>query len=75
MVLLGEGAWIATVTGEPVLKNPTVAIAGCGGLFESKRKLYSVPQRKTFAFWFSLKVCELHFITPPVSVGVQGVLL
>src|SRR6266704_5606128 len=25
------GAWIATVIGEPVLKNPTVALAACGG--------------------------------------------
>jgi hypothetical protein len=25
------GAWIATIMGEPVLKNPTVAPAVCGG--------------------------------------------
>ena len=25
------GAWIATIIGEPVLKNPTVALAVCGG--------------------------------------------
>jgi hypothetical protein len=25
------GAWIATIIGEPVLKNPTVALAACGG--------------------------------------------
>ena len=25
------GAWISTVIGEPVLKNPTVALAGSGG--------------------------------------------
>ena len=25
------GAWIATIIGEPVLKNPTVALADCGG--------------------------------------------
>jgi len=25
------GAWIATIVGEPVLKNPTVALAACGG--------------------------------------------
>jgi hypothetical protein len=25
------GAWIATIIGEPVLKNPTVALALCGG--------------------------------------------
>jgi hypothetical protein len=25
------GPWIATIIGEPVLKNPTVALAVCGG--------------------------------------------
>jgi len=25
------GAWISTVIGDPVLKNPTVALAVCGG--------------------------------------------
>ena len=25
------GPWIATIIGEPVLKNPTVALADCGG--------------------------------------------
>jgi len=25
------GAWIPTVMGDPVLKNPTVALALCGG--------------------------------------------
>ena len=25
------GAWIATIIGEPVLKNPTVALVACGG--------------------------------------------
>ena len=25
------GAWIATIIGEPVLKNPTMALATCGG--------------------------------------------
>jgi len=25
------GAWIATIIGEPVLKNPTVPLADCGG--------------------------------------------
>ena len=25
------GAWIVTIIGEPVLKNPTVALAACGG--------------------------------------------
>jgi len=26
-----EGAWIATIIGEPVLKKPIVALAACGG--------------------------------------------
>ena len=26
-----EGAWIATIIGEPVLKKPTVALVVCGG--------------------------------------------
>ena len=46
------GAWMLTVIGEPVLKKPTVASAGWGGLLESNRKLYIVPQRIAFAFWF-----------------------
>jgi hypothetical protein len=25
------GAWIATIIGDPVLKNPTVALTACGG--------------------------------------------
>ena len=25
------GAWIETIMGEPVLKNPTAAVAACGG--------------------------------------------
>ena len=66
VVLFGEGPWIDTVTGVPVLKNPTVAVVACGGLLESKRKLYNVPQRNTFAFWFSANVCELHVIAPDV---------
>ena len=66
VVLFGEGAWIDTVTGVPVLKNPTVAVVACGGLLESKRKLYNVPQRNTFAFWFSANVCELHVTAPGV---------
>ena len=52
------------VIGAPVLKKPIVALAVCGGLFESKRKLYKVPQRNTFAFWFWAKVSELHVNAP-----------
>ena len=47
-----NGAWIATVIGEPVLKKPTVALILCGGTAASNRKLYSVPQRTALAFWF-----------------------
>ena len=36
------GAWISTVIGEPVLKNPIVASVVCGGWSASKRKLYKV---------------------------------
>jgi hypothetical protein len=46
--------------GVPVLKKPIVAFAVCGGLVESKRKLYKVPQRNAFAFWFWAKVSELQ---------------
>jgi hypothetical protein len=46
----GEGPWIATVIGVPVLKKPIVAFAACGGRSESKRKLYKVPKRIAFAF-------------------------
>ena len=66
IVLFAAGPWIDTVTGVPVLKNPTVPVVACGGLLESKRKLYNVPQRNTFAFWFSANVCELHVIAPDV---------
>ena len=52
------------VIGAPVLKKPIVAFAACGGRFESKRKLYKVPQRNTFAFWFSANVSELHVNAP-----------
>src|SRR5439155_769116 len=58
------GAWISTVIGEPVLKKPTVALAVCGGWSASKRKLYSVPKRIAFAFWFVAKVSVLQVIEP-----------
>jgi hypothetical protein len=51
---------MATVTGAPVLKKPIVALVAIGGLSESKRKLYSVPQRMAFAFWFWAKVSVLQ---------------
>ena len=55
-----EGPWIPTVIGDPVLKKPIVAVAACGGLSESKRKLYIVAKRIAFAFWFCAKVSELQ---------------
>jgi hypothetical protein len=39
----GEGPWIPTVIGVPVLKKPTVAFTAAGGRLESNRKLYMVP--------------------------------
>ena len=51
---------MATVTGPPVFKKPIVALAPMGGLFESNRKLYKVPQRMAFAFWFWAKVSVLQ---------------
>ena len=59
-VPLPTGPWIPTVIGAPVLKKPIVAFAAWGGLLESKRKLYNVPQRIAFAFWFCAKVSELQ---------------
>ena len=56
----GVGPWMATVVGLPVLKYPIVAFTACGGRLESKRKLYKVPQRNAFAFWFWTKVSELQ---------------
>jgi hypothetical protein len=57
---LVEGPWTATVIGVPFLKKPIVAFAATGGLVESKRKLYKVPQRNAFAFWFCAKVSEFQ---------------
>jgi len=70
-----KGAWIATVMGVPVLKKPTVAFVACGGVFESNRKLYKVPQRIAFAFWFWAKVSEFQVRELAVCTGVHGVLL
>jgi hypothetical protein len=71
----GAGAGIPTVIGVPVLKKPIVAFAACGGRLESKRKLYNVPQRMAFAFWFWAKVSEFQLREPAVCTGVHGVLL
>src|SRR5450432_4276635 len=56
----GEGPWIATVIGVPVLKKPIVAFVVCGGWSESKRKLYMVAKRIAFAFAFCARVSELQ---------------
>jgi hypothetical protein len=72
---VGAGPWIATDIGAPVLKKPTVAFVACGGLLESNRKLYNVPQRNTFAFWFCAKVCELQLRSLADRFAVQGLLL
>jgi hypothetical protein len=69
------GPWIATVMGDPVLKKPTVALALCGGLFASNRKLYRVPQRIAFAFWFVANVSQLQVRLPEPCADDQGVLL
>ena len=71
----GTGAWISTVIGEPVLKNPTVALAVCGGWKASKRKLYSVPKRIALAFGFCAKVSVLQVIELASWVTSHGVLL
>ena len=71
----GEGPWIPTVIGLPVLKNPIVALVACGGRLESKRKLYSVPQRIAFAFWFCARVSVLQLSAPVVWLEVHGALL
>jgi hypothetical protein len=69
------GPRIATVMGAPVLKNPIVACVAMGAWSESKRKLYIVPQRMAFAFWFWAKVSELQLTKPADWMGVHGALL
>src|ERR1044071_2271599 len=71
----GEGPWIPTVAGDPVLKKPIVAVADCGGRLESKRKLYIVPKRIAFAFGFCAKVSELQVRSVAVWFVVQAALL
>ena len=56
----GEGPWIPTIIGVPVLKKPTVAFTACGGRSESKRKLYMVPNRLAFEFGFCARVSEFQ---------------
>ncbi len=70
-----RGAWTLTEIGEPVLKNPMLAVVSAGGAVESNRKLYNVPKRIALAFWFCTKVSQFHVPENPLSVKVQGVLL
>ena len=56
------GASITTSIGEPVLKKPTVAVVVCGAWLESNLKLYKVPQRIAFAFWFCAKVSDAQLM-------------
>jgi hypothetical protein len=69
------GASIRTGMGPPVLKNPTVASVRFGGWSASKRKLYSVPKRIAFAFWFCKKVSVRQVIELASCVTFHGVLL
>jgi hypothetical protein len=72
----GAGPSIATVViGAPVLKKPIVAFAATGGLVESNRKLYNVPQRIAFAFGFWAKVSEFQVRLAPLSPKVHSALL
>jgi len=70
-----SGAWPLTEIGEPVLKNPMLAVVSTGGVVESKRKLYNVPKRIALAFWFSTNVSQFHTAEEKVSLKVHGVLL
>src|SRR5436190_23395585 len=71
----GEGPWIPTLTSDPVLKRPILAVAACGGRSESKRKLYMVPKRIAFAFWFWARVSEVQVRSLVVWFVVQAALL
>ena len=71
----GEGPWIPTVTGVPVLKKPIVAFTACGGRSESKRKLYIVPYRIAFAFGFCARVSVFQLRSLAVWFEVQAALL
>jgi hypothetical protein len=71
----GVGPWISTKIGEPVLKNPIVAVVVCGGWSASNPKLYNVPQRIAFAFGFWTKVSELQVTELGSEMTVHGALL
>ena len=46
--------------GDPVLKKPIFAVLVAGSAVESNRKLYNVPQRTAFAFWFCANVSQFQ---------------
>ena len=75
VALQSVGPRIPTVIGVPVLKNPIVAFIAWGGRSESKRKLYNVPHRMAFAFWFCAKVSVLQLKALAVWFTVHGTLL
>ena len=54
-----KGAGTSTVTGEPVLKKPMVAVPRTGAALESNRKLYNAPQRIALALGFCAKVAKI----------------
>ena len=54
------GAWTVTEMGEPVLKNPMLAVVSAGGALESNRKLYNVAKRIALAFWFCANVSQFQ---------------
>jgi len=75
-----KGPTTSTLTGDPVLKNPTFALVRAGGALESNRKLYKVPQRIAFALGFSAKVSQFHTAEfgkggGPFTVKSHGALL
>ncbi len=70
-----RGAWTLTEIGEPVLKNPMLAVVSAGGALESNRKLYNVPKRIALAFWFCANVSQFHVAEVKLVVKSQGVLL
>ena len=57
-----KGVKTRTVTGDPVLKKLIVALSPIGGLVESNRKLYIVPQRIALALGFCAKVSVFQVI-------------
>lgn len=69
------GAWTLIEIGEPVLKNPMLAVVSAGGAVESNRKLYNVPKRIALAFSFSANVWQFHVADMKLLVKSQGSLL